>query len=203
MVLLLVTGAGCAKADAPTYPVSTATPAPTPSSTPSPEPAKPMNTTEKTWTYQGVLPANQITSKQARITTTYGDIVIELFDTTAPITVSNFVYLATGGFYDGLIFHRRESWVLQGGDPLGKGYGGPGYTIPDELKDSYGYERGIVAMANKGKPTTGGSQFFIMVKDMPLDKAYSVFGKVISGMDIVDKMKAGDTMERVVIESKK
>ena len=155
------------------------------------------------WSYQGTLPTDVIGEKQARISTKYGDIVIELFDKTAPITVSNFVYLANNGFYNKLTFHRRESWVLQGGDPKGNGTGGPGYTIPDEVEDSYDYSRGIVAMANRGIPTTGGSQFFIMLIDTPLPKQYSIFGRVVSGMDVVDKMKVGDVMNEVVIEPKK
>lgn len=152
------------------------------------------------WTYQGQLPAERITEKIARISTKYGDIVIRLFGDTAPITVSNFVYLAEGGYYNGLTFHRREEgFVIQGGDPSGNGSGGPGYSFEDELNDDYTYTRGIVAMANRG-PDTNGSQFFIMLDDAPLPKAYSIFGEVLEGMDVVDQIRKGDVMTTVIIE---
>ncbi len=151
------------------------------------------------WTYQGALPADRIEGKMARISTSYGDIVIRLFADTAPLTVSNFVYLAEGGFYNGLTFHRREEgFVIQGGDPSGNGSGGPGYTFADELDDDYAYKRGIVAMANRGSDTNG-SQFFIMLDDAPLPKSYSIFGEVIEGMDVVDKIEIGDSMTSVTI----
>jgi len=101
------------------------------------------------------------------------------------------ISLAKKGYYNSLIFHRViEGFMIQGGDPTGTGSGGPGYTFADELNpstDSYkaGYVRGVVAMANAG-PNTGGSQFFIMHKDTPLPHSYTIFGKVISGMDVVD-----------------
>lgn len=153
------------------------------------------------WTYQGQLPSEKIEGKIARITTKHGDIVIRLFGDTSPLTVSNFVYLAEGGYFNGLTFHRREEgFVIQGGDPAGNGTGGPGYTFPDELEDDYSYTRGIVAMANRG-PDTNGSQFFIMLDDVPLPKAYSIFGEVLEGLDIVDLVRVGDVMSAVVIES--
>ncbi len=157
--------------------------------------------TELQWEFPGTLSDEEIQNKQIRIQTEKGDIVFELFADTAPNTVSNFVYLTTGGYYNGLTFHRRESWVLQGGDPSGNGTGGPGYKFEDELEDDYGYERGTVAMANSG-PNTNGSQFFIMLEDTPLAKAYSVFGRVTEGMDIVDEMMIGDTMTAVSVEDK-
>ena len=136
-----------------------------------------------------------------RISTAKGDIAFELFPKTAPLTVSNFVTLANGGFYDNIIFHRREEgFVIQGGDPSGNGTGGPGYTFADELKDSYAYKRGIVAMANRG-PDTNGSQFFIMLADVPLPKNYSIFGRVISGMDVVDNIQIGDVMKKVTVDA--
>lgn len=159
----------------------------------------------QTWTYQGQLPPERINGKIARISTEYGDIVFRLFNETAPNTVSNFVYLAEGGYYNGLVFHRREEgFVIQGGDPKGNGTGGPGYTFDDEVTDSYTYTRGIVAMANagtRGGKGTNGSQFFIMLDDAPLPKAYSIFGEVLEGMDIVDKIRVGDSMTSVVIEA--
>ncbi|MBI5793490.1 peptidylprolyl isomerase [Candidatus Uhrbacteria bacterium] len=155
---------------------------------------------QPTWTFPGTLPEEQIVNKQVRITTEKGDIVFELFADTAPFTVSNFVYLTTGGYYDGLTFHRREEWgVIQGGDPNGNGTGGPGYEFQDELADDYTYDRGMVAMANRG-PTTNGSQFFILFADAPLPKAYTIFGRVTEGMDVVDAIAVGDGMISVVVE---
>lgn len=125
------------------------------------------------------------------IQTTKGTIVFETFDADAPNTVKNFVTLAEKGFYNGVIFHRViKGFMIQGGDPTGTGRGGPGYTFADELNPatpSYqaGYVRGTVAMANAG-PNTNGSQFFIMHADTPLPHSYSIFGRVVSGMDVVD-----------------
>jgi len=129
------------------------------------------------------------------IQTSKGTIVFETYDVDAPKTSANFISLANKGFYNGLIFHRViEGFMIQGGDPTGTGSGGPGYQFADELNpatDSYkaGYVRGTVAMANSG-PDTNGSQFFIMQKDTPLQHNYSIFGKVISGMDAVDAIAA-------------
>ncbi|HTK33570.1 MAG TPA: peptidylprolyl isomerase [Candidatus Paceibacterota bacterium] len=129
------------------------------------------------------------------IETNKGTIVFETYDNDAPKTVANFISLANKGFYNNLIFHRViEGFMIQGGDPTGTGTGGPGYQFADELSpntDSYkaGYVRGVVAMANAG-PNTNGSQFFIMQKDTPLPHKYSIFGKVISGMDVVDAIAA-------------
>jgi cyclophilin family peptidyl-prolyl cis-trans isomerase len=153
-----------------------------------------------TWEYPGVLDTVQIAGKQIRISTKKGDVVFELFADTAPGTVSNFVYLTQGGYYNGLSFHRREEgFVIQGGDPSGNGSGGPGYTFSDELEDDYSYERGIVAMANRG-PDTNGSQFFIMLDDTPLPKAYTIFGRVTEGLDVVDEIVVGDVMTTVAVE---
>ena len=125
------------------------------------------------------------------IETNKGTIIIETYDADAPNTVKNFVTLAEKGFYNNLIFHRViKDFMIQGGDPTGTGMGGPGYKFADELNPatpSYkaGYTRGTVAMANSG-PNTNGSQFFIMHKDYPLPNNYTIFGKVIQGIDIVD-----------------
>lgn len=156
---------------------------------------------EKNYMFPGIL-SEDIKNKQIRITTAKGDIVFELFSDTAPKAVSNFVYLTKEGYYDGIIFHRREEgFVLQGGDPSGNGTGGPGYTFEDEFADSYSYERGIVAMANRG-PNTNGSQFFIMLADTPLPKAYTIFGRVTKGIEVVDALEVGDEMSKVVVEEK-
>jgi cyclophilin family peptidyl-prolyl cis-trans isomerase len=125
------------------------------------------------------------------IDTNYGKIVIETYDADAPNTVKNFVTLAEKGFYNGLTFHRViKGFMIQGGDPNGTGTGGPGYQFADELNPntaSYkaGYKKGVVAMANAG-PNTNGSQFFIMTADYPLPNLYTIFGKVVSGQDVVD-----------------
>lgn len=124
------------------------------------------------------------------IATNHGDIVFKTYDADAPRTVENFVTLAEKGFYNGLTFHRIvRGFVIQGGDPNGDGTGGPGYTFPDELNpttESYrtGYRKGVVAMANAG-PNTNGSQFFIVLEDVALPHSYSIFGKVISGQEVV------------------
>ncbi|MFH1433490.1 MAG: peptidylprolyl isomerase [Candidatus Uhrbacteria bacterium] len=156
--------------------------------------------TTASWSFPGVLPDETIAGKQIRISTAKGDIVFELFADTAPQTVSNFVYLTEGSYYNGLTFHRREEgFVIQGGDPAGNGSGGPGYTFADELDDEYAYERGVVAMANRGL-NTNGSQFFVMLADTPLPKAYTIFGRVLEGMDVVDAIAVGDVMSTVSIE---
>jgi cyclophilin family peptidyl-prolyl cis-trans isomerase len=123
--------------------------------------------------------------------TNFGDIQFETYDADAPKTVANFVTLAEKKFYDGLTFHRViKGFMIQGGDPSGNGTGGPGYAFEDELNSatpSYraGYKKGVVAMANAG-PNTNGSQFFIMLEDYLLPNAYTIFGKVISGQEVVD-----------------
>ncbi|MEP7104190.1 MAG: peptidylprolyl isomerase [Candidatus Dojkabacteria bacterium] len=145
-----------------------------------------------------VLPEADRINKQATIKTDEGEIVIKLFGDEAPLTVSNFIFLAKDHFYDGIIFHRREEgFVIQGGDPAGAGYGGPGYQFEDEPVTRE-YTRGIVAMANSG-PDTNGSQFFIMLADVPLPPSYTIFGEVTKGMDVVDKIAIGDKMNEIVI----
>jgi cyclophilin family peptidyl-prolyl cis-trans isomerase len=125
--------------------------------------------------------------------TNYGTIEFTTYDADAPITVKKFIDLTNKGFYDNLTFHRViDGFMIQGGDPLGNGTGGPGYTFADELNpgtDSYkaGYVKGTVAMANAG-PNTNGSQFFIMVADYPLDHNYTIFGKVTNGQEVADKI---------------
>ncbi len=125
------------------------------------------------------------------IETNKGTIVFETYDADAPKAAQNFVALAQKGFYNGTIFHRViPGFMIQGGDPTGTGRGGPGYKFADELDpntSSYkaGYVRGTVAMANSG-PNTNGSQFFIMQSDYALPHKYTIFGKVLSGMDVVD-----------------
>jgi cyclophilin family peptidyl-prolyl cis-trans isomerase len=132
------------------------------------------------------------------IETTLGTIVIETYDNDAPLATANFVALAKAGFYDNVIFHRViPGFMIQGGDPTGTGRGGPGYRFADELSpatESYknGYKRGTVAMANAGS-NTNGSQFFIMHADYPLDHKYTIFGRVIKGIEVVDAIAALQT----------
>ncbi len=128
-----------------------------------------------------------------RLTTELGDVVIGLFNESAPVAAENFYNLAVDGFYDGVGFHRIASlpgWIVQGGDPEGTGAGGPGYTIPDEeVVGQYG--RGIVAMARTAQPDSQGSQFFFVVDDeaegaLEAYRTYVIFGRVVEGMDVVD-----------------
>ena len=123
----------------------------------------------------------------ATMQTNHGTIEVELFDEDAPKTVDNFKKLTSDGFYDGIIFHRViEDFMIQGGDPTGTGSGGPGYQFEDEFND-HPVARGSLAMANSG-PNTNGSQFFIVTADACpwLDGKHTVFGRVTSGMDVVD-----------------
>ena len=150
--------------------------------------------------FPGVLPTEELVGRTAVITTSKGEITFEIFGDTAPKASSNFIQLAEDGYFDELTFHRRvEGFVIQGGDPSGNGTGGPGYRFEDELDDSYKYDRGIVAMANAG-PNTNGSQFFIMLANNPLPKAYTIFGRVTSGMEVVDEIVVGDVMTSVEVE---
>jgi cyclophilin family peptidyl-prolyl cis-trans isomerase len=128
----------------------------------------------------------------ATLSTSQGDITIELFPQEAAQTVNNFVFLARQGFYNGVIFHRTISgFMIQGGDPTGTGTGGPGYRFKDEPVKRR-YTRGIVAMANSG-PNTNGSQFFIMHADTSLPPSYTIFGRVTDGLDVVDKIAEAPT----------
>ena len=129
----------------------------------------------------------------ATIHTSEGDIEVDLYGADAPQTVNNFVFLANDGFYDGVIFHRTiPGFMIQGGDPTGTGTGGPGYRFRDEFHSKTSYKRGTLAMANSG-PNTNGSQFFICHADAGLPNAYTIFGEVTSGMDIVDAIAGKPT----------
>ena len=153
-----------------------------------------------------ILPADQIQGKQIRLTTPKGEIVFDLFADTAPLTVSNFVNLAGAGFYDGLTFHRRvEGFVIQGGDPNGNGSGGSGYTVDAEIVPELRHEAYVIAtarLADQVNPTraSSGSQFYITLAAAPfLDGAYTVFGRVIDGTDVVDAILVGDEIVTVEI----
>ncbi len=169
---------------------------------------------------QSKLPKTSNGSHLVVLKTSMGEIQFETYDADAPKTVANFIKLANQGFYNGLIFHRViKGFMIQGGDPECRpslksnrcGFGGPGYQFEDELDPttiSYrnGYKKGVVAMANAG-PNTNGSQFFIMLEDYPLNHDYTIFGKVISGQEVVDKIGNVKTdsndkpLEPVYIES--
>jgi cyclophilin family peptidyl-prolyl cis-trans isomerase len=144
----------------------------------------------------------------ARMETTKGTMTISLDPIAAPQTVNNFVFLARYHYFDGIVFHRIiPGFVLQGGDPTGTGTGGPGYRFADELPSAGRYELGSLAMANAG-PNTNGSQFFVISgpDGVRLPPQYSLFGKVISGADVVaaiDKVgsRSGKPTETVTIES--
>lgn len=166
-----------------------------------PKPSElPLLKNKKLPQFPGILTEESLQSKKAVIQTAKGVIQIEIFPETK-LASSNFMILSANGFYDGLVFHRVEDWVVQGGDPLGNGTGGPGYQFPDELV-TRAYARGIVAMANSG-PNTNGSQFFILKKDSPLQPAYTIFGQVISGQEVIDQLTVGDIMQKVTIENMK
>jgi cyclophilin family peptidyl-prolyl cis-trans isomerase len=126
--------------------------------------------------------------------TNHGAIQVELFDEDAPKTVENFLKLARDGFYDGVTFHRViPDFMIQGGDPTGTGSGGPGYTFEDEINE-HKVVRGALAMANAG-PDTNGSQFFVVTAEATpwLDGKHTVFGRVTSGMDVVDEISNVET----------
>src|SRR5881392_1144675 len=140
----------------------------------------------------------------ATFKTSRGEIVCDLFARDAPKTVNNFVFLAKEKFYDGTVFHRViADFMVQGGDPTGTGSGGPGYRFEDEFKGNPNrHKKGTLSMANAG-PGTNGSQFFITHIAQPhLDDRHSVFGKVTSGIDVVNNIKQGDKIQRVEIEEK-
>ena len=129
-----------------------------------------------------------------------GEITLELYPETAPITVENFVKLAKEGFYDGLLFHRViEGFMIQGGDPTGTGMGGPGYQIKGEfaangVKNPLKHTRGVISMARSARPDSAGSQFFIMHRDAPhLDGQYAAFGKMTDGFEVLDEIASADT----------
>jgi peptidyl-prolyl cis-trans isomerase B (cyclophilin B) len=145
----------------------------------------------------------------ATIKTAKGNIVCSLNTEKAPISATNFIQLAKGGFYKGLTFHRVEpDFVIQGGDPAGTGAGGPGYTIKGETQNGLKHSEGALAWARlpdqvNPEQRSSGSQFYITLKPTPfLDGGYTVFGQTISGMDVVRKIAVGDKILDVIIEAK-
>ncbi len=138
----------------------------------------------------------------AVMTTSRGEIKVDLHEDKAPVTVANFANLARRGYYDGLTFHRvLPDFMIQGGCPQGDGTGGPGYRFEDECSPDLRHDGpGVLSMANAG-PGTNGSQFFITHVETPwLDGKHTVFGRVTSGREIVDAIQQSDTLEKITIE---
>ena len=172
----------------------------------------PPNLAESAMQYQQNLPAmkkawekeSQLREAEAKaddlprvkLTTTKGEVVLEMFENEAPQSVANFISLVKQGFYDGVVFHRvLPGFMAQGGDPQGTGQGGPGYNIPDEQRKpgAHKHFRGVLSMANTGQPNSGGSQFFLtFVPTSFLDGRHAVFGRVIEGMDVAAATKRRD-----------
>jgi peptidyl-prolyl cis-trans isomerase B (cyclophilin B) len=141
--------------------------------------------------------------KTAEIITEKGTMKVEFYENDAPKAVENFVTLSKKGFYDGLTFHRViPNFVIQGGCPVGNGTGGPGYKIDCELDgDNQYHDRGVLSMAHAGR-NTGGSQFFICHSrdnTSHLDRRHTCFGKVVEGLEIIDQIRQGDKIEKIVI----
>ena len=145
--------------------------------------------------------AEEAKTARARISTAKGEIVFTFYPDVAPQHSAAFIKLARAGFYDGLKFHRYEpGFVIQGGDPSGNGTGGPGYNLDAEFSERP-HVKGTVAMARAGNPNSAGSQFYIVLEDAPfLNRQYTVFGQVVEGQDVVEKIRAGDVMNKVTIE---
>ena len=157
--------------------------------------------TEKQWDSPPEMQIDSQKTYRAKIETNRGDIELELYAEYAPKTVNNFVFLAREGFYDGVIFHRViNDFMIQGGDPMGTGTGGPGYKFEDEFEGNpLRHESKVISMANAG-PNTNGSQFFITHSPQPhLDGMHTVFGKVVEGQEIVDAIQQGDSMAKVTV----
>jgi cyclophilin family peptidyl-prolyl cis-trans isomerase/uncharacterized protein YceK len=187
---------------------------------PTASPAPSDSTKQKQWSKAPDMQIDPSKSYEAEMTTSKGTFTIQLFAKEAPKTVNNFVFLSKEGFYDNVTFHRIiKTFMIQTGDPKGTSSGGPGYKFEDELNTPYKYETGIVAMANSGD-NTNGSQFFICtgpdaVRVLNANPKYTIFGKVTSGMESVQKIadtpvkmnpNSGDTSpslptEKVIINS--
>jgi len=135
------------------------------------------------------------------VKTEKGLFVLELYPQEAPVAVGNCIKLVKEKFYEGLTFHRYEPGTLiQGGDPRGDGTGGPGYQIKDEKNKELTHERGAVGMAKTPAPNSAGSQFYICLRPLHfLDGRYTLFAKIIRGMDVVEKLRAGDRMEKLIV----
>ncbi|MGQ9926752.1 MAG: peptidylprolyl isomerase [Chloroflexaceae bacterium] len=197
---LLISRAQTPEATAPTpAPASapTAAPASAPTSAPAAAPVPGALPTATTYTFSAPPPMTIDPARryEATILTPRGEIVIELLPEIAPQTVNNFVFLARNNFYNGLTWHRvLPNFMAQGGDPLGDGTGGPGYSIPAEFTDTLAFDQpGIVAMARSADPDSAGSQFFITTGPAEwLNGQYTIFGRVIAGQEIVNGIPLRD-----------
>lgn len=187
---------------APPIPIASTSPI-TPAATPESNTSATRTPRPQPKTYDAPPPMTISESKAytATIQTAKGNIVIELFPKVAPTTVNSFVFLAREGYFDGLTFHRVvPGFVVQGGDPLGTGTGGPGYNLPAEFS-AVKHITGTLAMARSSDPNSAGSQFYITLAPTPhLDGQYTVFGQTVEGTDVVQAIRVGDVMDRVVIE---
>ncbi len=199
--LLVVAGCGGGAAPAPAPPADNAPAEAAPSNS-----AMPATPADRANFYSGKPEVTINTSKsyEATIETSKGNIVVSLNAEASPEHVNNFIFLSNEGFYDGLTFHRVEpGFVIQGGDPLGQGNGGPGYTVPGEF--DLKHIEGALAMARLGDQVnpnreSSGSQFYITLAPTEfLDGQYSVFGNVKEGMDVVQSIQVGDTINRIVV----
>ena len=157
--------------------------------------------TQKQWNTPPEMQIDPKKDYRLSMETNRGTIELDLYPQHAPKTVNNFVFLAQEGFYDGIKFHRViRNFMIQGGDPTGSGRGGPGYKFGDETAGNpLKHAAGVISMANSG-PNTNGSQFFITHAPQPhLDGKHTVFGKVVSGMDVVNAIRQGDVMSKVTV----
>jgi len=170
-------------------PSGTATPRATTTAAASPRATAAASPAARQYATPPALTIDPKKSYVAVLETDKGTIRIKLLPDIAPQTVNSFIFLAREGYFDGVTFHRViAGFMAQGGDPTGTGHGGPGYNLPDEFSDRP-IDKGVVAMANTGQPNSGGSQFFITyVRRADLDGKYTVFGEVIEGMDVAEKL---------------
>ncbi len=188
LILVTLSFVACGEEAPSPAPVPAPAPAPAPSPAPAPVPEP------KTYSSPPQMIIDTSKKYTAVIETEKGSLVLELFSKDVPVTVNNFVFLASEGFYDGSTFHRViPGFMVQGGDPTGTGRGGPGYEFEDEFTD-YKHVVGALSMANKGpKPNTNGSQFFITYAPQHgLDGMHTVFGQLIEGMDVLEKLTPRD-----------
>ncbi len=186
-------------------PVPTRMPAATPTSAPTWTPAPtitPILSGQGPYQQEPALTIDPEKTYLAVVRTRKGDITIQLLPDVAPRTVNSFIFLARQGFYNGVTFHSVRAFLIQGGDPLGNGYGDAGYAIPLEKSDTP-HDVGAVGLAHPNDNPFGSSQFYIMKSRRPdLDYLYTVFGQVVDGMDVVNSIERGDIIESIDIEEK-